>query len=121
VDEIVHNLQGNPQEVESERLRSLPTRLGMAGLMATTVATNQFFCLSCRLTGELDLHGRCATCGSDAVTHPLRYRLSLLEADECVREKKVPLAVNLEDGKNFNCNFVVKRVIKEFQNDKFGW
>lgn len=64
--------------------------------MAPTVATNQFFCLSCRLTGELDQHGRCATCGSDAVTHPLRYRLNLLEADECIREKKMPLAVSLE-------------------------
>ena len=88
--------------------------------MATAVATNQFFCLSCRLTGELNLHGRCATCGSDAVTHPLRYRLKLLEADECIREKKAPLAVNLEDGKDFHCSFAVNRVIKEFQNDKFG-
>lgn len=97
MDKIVRNLQSNPPEVEVERLRSLPMRLGMARrLMAPTVATNQFFCLSCRLTGELDQHGRCATCGSDAVTHPLRYRLNLLEADECIREKKMPLAVSLE-------------------------
>ena len=97
-------------------------RLGMAGcLMATMAATNQFFCLSCRWTGELDLHGRCATCGSDAVTHPLRYRLDLLEADECLREKRAPLTVNREGGKDFNCNFAVKRAMKEFQNEEFGW
>lgn len=122
MDEIVRNLQSNPQKIEVERLRLLSMRLGMAGcLMATTVATSQFFCLSCRLTGELDVHGRCATCGSDAVTHPLRYRLDFLEADDCIREKKAPLAVNLEDGKGFHRNFAVKRAIKEFQNDKFGW
>jgi len=97
VDEIVRTLQGTPQEVEVERLRPLPMRLGMARcLMATTVASNQFFCLNCRLTGELDLHGRCATCGSEAVTHPLRYGLNLLEADECIRETKAPLAANLK-------------------------
>ena len=122
MDEIVRNLQRNPQEVVVERLRSLPLRLGMAWcLMPATIGTNEFFCLSCRLTGELDLHGRCAACGSDAVTHPLRYQLNLLEAGECIREKKLPLAVSLEDGKDFNCNFAVKRAIKETQNDKFGW
>jgi len=109
VDEILRNLQSNAPEVEVERLCQLPMRLGMARcLMATTVATNQFFCLSCRLTGELDLHGRCATCGSDAVTHPLRYQLNLLEADECIREKKAPFAANMGDGKDFNCNFAVR-------------
>jgi len=66
--------------------------------LRATVASNEFFCLSCRLTGELDLHGRCATCGSEAVTHPLRYRLNFLEADDCcIREKRVPLKFNLED------------------------
>jgi len=65
--------------------------------LSATVATNEFFCLSCRLTGGLDLHGRCATCGSDAVTHPLRYQLHLLEADDCcIREKKIPPALGLE-------------------------
>ena len=95
----------------------------MAGsLMTATVASNQFFCLSCRLTGELDLHGRCATCGSEAVTHPHRYQLNFSESDGCcIREKKASLALNLEDGEDFNCNFAVKRVIKEFQNDEFSW
>ena len=55
------------------------------------------------------------------MTHPLRYRLNLLEADQCVREKKVRLAVNLEDDQDFNCNFAVKRVIKEVKNDEFSW
>ena len=77
-------------------------RWGTAGCLMATVATNQFFCLSCRLTDELDLHGRCATCGSDAVTYPLRYRLSLLEADECIRERKAPVVLNVEDGEDFS-------------------
>src|SRR5579859_6150100 len=67
--------------------------------MATTSQPDAFFCLSCRVTGELDLHGRCATCGSDAVTHPLRYWLSFSEADDCcIRERTAPRAANLEDG-----------------------
>jgi hypothetical protein len=61
------------------------------------VGSNEFFCLSCRLTAGLDIHGRCATCGSDAVTHPLRYRLFLSAADDCgIREKKGPLELSLE-------------------------
>jgi len=71
--------------------------------MPATVATNKFFCLNCRLTGELDLHGRCATCGSDAVTHPLPYQLQFLEADGSgMREKKIPLALNLEGNEDGN-------------------
>ena len=102
MDEIVRNMQSSPQEVEGDRLHSLRVRMGMAGcLMATTVATNQFFCLSCRVTGELDLHGRCATCGSDAVTHPLRYRLIFSAADDCrIREKKAPVSLkNSEESR----------------------
>lgn len=34
-----------------------------------------FFCLNCHVTAELDKHGRCATCGSDAVTYPGTYQL----------------------------------------------
>jgi len=65
--------------------------------MSAAVQINEFFCLNCRLTGQLDLHGRCATCGSDAVTHPLRYQLHFLEADGSgMREKKIPLTLNLE-------------------------
>ena len=69
--------------------------------MSAAAATIEFFCLSCSLTGELDLHGRCATCGSDAVTHPLRYQLNLLEADDCcIREKRAPPALNLEGNED---------------------
>jgi hypothetical protein len=68
--------------------------------LPATVGINEFFCLSCRLTAELDIHGRCATCSSDAVTHPLRYRLILLAADGCrIREKKVQLELSLENNK----------------------
>jgi hypothetical protein len=67
--------------------------------LPATVGTNEFFCVSCSLTAELDVHGRCATCGSDAVTHPLRYRLILLAADDCcIREKKVPLELSLKNS-----------------------
>lgn len=45
----------------------------------------------------------------------------LLEADECIRETKAPLAVNMGDGKDLNCNFAIRKVIEEFQNDKFDW
>jgi len=31
-----------------------------------------------------------------AVTYPLRYQLSLSEADDCIKEKKLPLASYLE-------------------------
>jgi len=100
VDEILRNMQSSPQEVEGGRLRSLRMWLGMAGcLMATTAATSEFFCVSCRLTAGLDMHGRCATCGSDAVTHPLRYRLILSAADDCcIREKKAPLELSLKNS-----------------------
>jgi len=67
--------------------------------LAATVGINEFFCVSCRLTAGLDIHGRCATCGSDAVTHPLRYRLILSAADDCsIREKKVPLELSLKNS-----------------------
>ena len=65
--------------------------------MPATVGSNEFFCLSCRLTAGLDIHGRCATCGSDAVTHPLRYRLFISAADDSgVREKKGPTELRLK-------------------------
>jgi hypothetical protein len=65
--------------------------------LPATVETNEFFCVNCRLTAGLDIHGRCATCGSDAVTHPLRYRLILLAADDCcIREKKVPIELSID-------------------------
>jgi len=51
--------------------------------LPATVRTNEFFCVSCRLTAGLDIHGRCATCGSDAVTHPLRYRLIISAPENC--------------------------------------
>jgi hypothetical protein len=67
--------------------------------LPATVGTNEFFCVSCRLAAGLDIHGRCATCGSDAVTHPLRYRLILAAADNCrIREKKVPLELSLKNS-----------------------
>jgi len=67
--------------------------------LAATVGINEFFCVSCRLTAGLDIHGRCATCGSDAVTHPLRYRLILSAADDCcIREKKAPLELSLKNS-----------------------
>jgi hypothetical protein len=67
--------------------------------LAATVGINEFFCVSCRLTAGLDIHGRCATCGSDAVTHPLRYRLILSAVDDCcIKEKKVPLELSLKNS-----------------------
>jgi hypothetical protein len=67
--------------------------------LAATVGANEFFCLSCRLTAELDIHGRCATCGSDAVTHPLRYRLIHSASDNCcIREKKVLFELGLKNN-----------------------
>jgi len=67
--------------------------------LPATVGTNEFFCVSCGLTAGLDIHGRCATCGSDAVTHPLRYRLILSAADDCcIGGKKVPLELSLKNS-----------------------
>jgi len=67
--------------------------------LIATVGTNEFFCLSCCLTAELNMHGRCATCGSDAVTYPLRYRMVLSAADDCcIREKKVPLESSVKNS-----------------------
>jgi hypothetical protein len=76
--------------------------------LPATVGTNEFFCVSCNLTAELDPHGRCATCGSDAVTHPLRYRLILSAADDCcIREKKVPLELSLKNSdESRRCEFI---------------
>ncbi len=47
-----------------------------------------FFCMNCHVIAELDKHGRCGTCGSDAVTYPGIYQLWMpqLEAD-CMSEK----------------------------------
>jgi hypothetical protein len=100
VDEIVRNMQSAPQEIEGDGFRSLRLRMGMAEpLMPATAGTSEFFCMSCRLTARLDIHGRCPTCGSDAVTHPLRYRLILSAADDCcLREKKVPLDLGLKNS-----------------------
>jgi hypothetical protein len=67
--------------------------------LTATVGANEFFCLSCCLTAELNMHGRCATCGSDAVTYPLRYRMVLSTVDDCcIREKKVPLELSLKNS-----------------------
>lgn len=30
----------------------------------------KFYCLDCLMIGDLDAHGRCATCGSNAVAFP---------------------------------------------------
>lgn len=32
--------------------------------------SEEFFCLDCSIVGELDRHGRCGTCGSNAVAFP---------------------------------------------------
>jgi len=82
--------------------------------LPATIATNEFFCLSCRLTGELDQHGRCATCGSEAVTHPFRYRLNFLEVDDCcIREKKAPLALSLEGDEERSRSSFLSRAREE--------
>jgi hypothetical protein len=60
-----------------------------------TVHPNEFFfCLNCRITAELDKHGRCATCGSDAVAYPGSYKLRIRESDAYLSEKNAPQPAN---------------------------
>lgn len=41
----------------------------------------KFFCLDCKLTGELDVHGRCGCCGSNAVVFPEHHGQSAIETE----------------------------------------
>ena len=52
--------------------------------------TEFFFCLNCRVTAELDQHGRCGTCGSDAVTYPGTYRLWMPQLEAGYMSEKSP-------------------------------
>jgi hypothetical protein len=40
---------------------------------------NQWFCVSCVSQIELDIHGRCSTCGSDAVERMAQGVIQILE------------------------------------------
>jgi hypothetical protein len=47
-----------------------------------TIRRSDFFCcLNCGMTAELDTHGRCATCGSNAVTYPGTYPLGMRQSE----------------------------------------
>src|SRR5260370_17157581 len=61
-----------------------------------TIHPNEFFfCLNCRITAELDKHGRCATCGSDAVAYPGTYKLWIRESEAgYLSEKSAPQPSN---------------------------
>jgi len=49
----------------------------------------QWDCLNCRTTGELDQHGRCQTCGSDSVLSVNGRNLAAKETGELERIYKL--------------------------------
>lgn len=44
------------------------------------------FCLDCLLTDVVDVHGRCGTCGSEAVAFPMHVKEFLRFRNEGVAE-----------------------------------